>query len=137
MKFAGVCVCWILFALSVSADDLDKLSGKWSVNKTNDQGQAYAQTIEVKKDKFTFKISGKDGSVYLYAEGHIKVEKLGPFQVIKLTDIKAGQSETDTQSIDDDRTSIYQLDRDTWTLASNFDKERNQKPVVDVYKKVQ
>jgi hypothetical protein len=117
------------------ADDLERLAGKWSVNKTNDQGQAFTQTIEVKKDKLTFKIVGTDGTTYLHATGDIKLEKCGSFSVMKVTNIKAGRSESELEPVDDDRSSVYQLGYDTWTMASNFDKEREQKPGIDVYRK--
>jgi uncharacterized protein (TIGR03067 family) len=125
----------LLFASGALADDLEKLAGKWSVNKTNDQGQAYTQSIEIKKDKFTFRIMRSDGTLRLYATGDVKLDKLGPFNVMKLTNIKAGQSESDTGPLDDDRALIYQLEENSWTVASNFDKERNQKPAVDVYRR--
>ena len=35
------------------ADDADKLTGKWSVKKMNDQGQSFTQNLEIKKNKFT------------------------------------------------------------------------------------
>ena len=120
----------------LQADDLEKIAGKWSVNRTNDQGQAYSQTLEVKKDKLTFKIIGGDGSLRLYATGDVKLEKCGPFSVIKITNIKAGQSEGEASPVDDDRTMIYQIGVTTWTIASNFDKERSQEPRVEVYTKV-
>ncbi len=50
---------------AVTASDLADLAGKWSVNKVNDQGQEYLQTIEVKKDKFVFQILGTDHHVIL------------------------------------------------------------------------
>ena len=124
-------------SLCVMADEFERLAGTWSVKKTNDEGQAYTQTIEIKKDKFTFKVIGSDDKVRLYAEGEIKLEKLGPFLSIRFTKIKAGQSASEIEAVDDERTSIYQVGNDTWTLASNFDKERSQKPGVDVYKKLE
>ena len=117
------------------ADDLEKLAGKWTVNKTSEDGRKYSQALEIKKDKLTFKILDESKEVRLYAEGTVKVEKLGPFSVMKVIDIKAGQSESNVQPIDDERVNIYQLGYDTLTMASNFDKERDQKPVLDVYKK--
>ncbi len=120
---------------SAFADDLEKLAGKWSANKTNPEGRKYTQTIEITKNKLTFKIVGEDQAVRLYAEGTVKVEKLGPFSVMKVTDIKGGASESDLSPVDDDRTLVYQLGYDSWTVASNFDKERDQAPSLDVYKK--
>ena len=133
--FCAGTLALLLMTSNAVADDLEKLAGKWSVNKTNEQGQSYTQTIEIKKDKLTFRIAGGDSAAHLYAIGDIKLEKLGPFNVMKVTNIKAGQSESDTNPVDDDRTLIYQLADNTWTVASNFDKERDRKPAIDVYKR--
>ena len=123
-----------LFALTALADDLGKLEGKWTVKKTRD-GQTYTQTLEIKKDTFKFKImNGTD--VAIYAEGKLKLEKSGPFNVVKFVDIKGGGSESDISPIDDDHVSIYVLGENTWTVAANFDKDRDdQKPSLDLYTK--
>jgi hypothetical protein len=72
----------------------------------------------------------------VYAEGQLKLEKSGPFNVVKFTDIKAGSSPSDLDEINDDHVSIYVLDDDAWTLAANFDKDRDdQKPSLDRYTK--
>ncbi len=124
-----------LFALTALADDLAKLEGKWSVKKTRD-GASYTQTIEIKKDTFKFKVIRGTDEVAIYAEGKLKLEKSGPFNVIKFVDIKGGTSESDISPIDDDHVSIYVLGENTWTVAANFDKDRDdQKPSLDAYVK--
>jgi uncharacterized protein (TIGR03067 family) len=132
LGFAAVCVT------PAFGDDLEALTGKWSVQKTNDDGQRYTQQIEIKKDKFTFKITDKDGDTMIYAEGKSKLDKAGPFNTISFTDIQAGQSSTQLDAIDDTFTSIYKLDGDTWMLVMNFDKEHGEqfKPTLDVMRKV-
>lgn len=125
----------LLAASSAVAGDLESLAGKWSVNKTNEQGQAYTQTVEIKKNKLTFWIAGGDGQIRFYATGDIKLEKLGAFSAMKITNLEAGPSASELKPADEDRSLIYQLGDDTWTVASNFDQEREQKPVLDVYKK--
>ena len=128
---------FIAFSLGALADDLARLEGKWSTKKTGPDGQSYTQVIEIKKNKFQFRILHGTDEVALYAEGNLKAETAGAFSVARFTDIKAGASESEAQPINDDRASIYVLADDTWTLASNFDKERdNQKPSSDVYIKV-
>ena len=130
------------FAVALAApafsEDLSALAGKWSVQKTNEDGQRYMQHLEIKKDKFTFKVSSLEGETQLYAEGDVKLDKVGPFKTIVLSNIKAGQSSADSSPIDDTYTSIYKLgDDDTLMMVMNFDKERDepQKPRLDVYRK--
>ena len=133
LGFAAVCVTPAL------GDDLETLGGKWSCQKTNDDGQKYTQQIEIKTNKFTFKITDKDGDTLIYAEGKAKLDKAGPFKTISFTDIQAGQSSSQLDPVDDTFTSIYTLDGDsTWLLVMNFDKERGEqfKPSLDVMKKV-
>jgi len=117
------------------ADDLQELSGKWTVKKTNAEGQAYSQVIEITKDKFTFRILNSDDRVVFFAKGDIQLQKLGPFNSIKFKNMKIGESSEDAQPFDEDRDSIYQLTDGTLTLASNFDAKREQAPSLDVYKK--
>jgi len=126
----------VFAAAAVLADDADLLAGKWSAKKVNNEGQNYSQTIEVKKGKFVFQILGGDDQVRLYAEGDLKLEKLGPFNSARFFHIRGGQSPSDLQDVEEERVLIYLLDGDTWTVASNFDKERNQKPSMDVYQRV-
>ena len=120
-----------------SADDLQSLAGKWSVKKVNDQGQTITQTVEVKKDKFVFQILTSDGNTVLYAEGDFTLEKLGPFKAARFSHIRGGSSASNLDDIDDVYVSIYRLEDDEWTMASNLDKDRdNQKPSLDVYHRV-
>ncbi len=112
------------------------LIGKWSVNKTTAEGQAYTQTINMERDRLTFLITDAEGLVRFYAEGKVSLENLGPFQAMRITDIKAGESKTAAEPVEGERVSLYQLREDSWTIASNFDKVRDQKPVADTYRKV-
>lgn len=133
----GIHIAGLLLAGSAWAGDLESLAGKWSVKKVNDQGQNITQTIEVKKDKFVFEILGSDDSVVLHAEGDFKLEKLGPFSAARFSNIRAGNSGSNLDEVDDVYLSVYTLDGDNWTVASNFDKPRDgQKAGVDVYRHV-
>jgi hypothetical protein len=125
--------------LPAFAEDISTFAGKWTTKKTNESGEKYTQDIEIKKDKFTFKVSSPDGESRLYAEGDVKIDKTGPFKTIIFSNIKAGQSSSDTTPIEDTYTSIYKMgDDDTLMVVMNFDKERDeqQKPRLDVYHKV-
>lgn len=126
-----------LFAISSWADDLAKLEGKWSVKKTNKDGQSYTQVLEIKKDKFKFSMLAGGGEVFIYAEGDIKLSKLGAFSAVKFFNIKGGSSADQIEPIDDDHESIYVLEENSWTITSNFDKPRDdQKPTADAYIRV-
>src|ERR1043166_3230488 len=129
----------ILFATSLAgrtmlADDAAGLSGKWSLQRTNDQGQSFTQTVEIKSDKFVFEIIGSDGEPALHAEGDVKFEKMGPFNGVRFLNIRAGRSAADLQEVNDEYASVYVLSGDTWLMASNFDKDRqNRRPTLDSY----
>jgi len=130
---AVVVSCWSALA----TDDLQSVAGKWSVKKANEQGEKYTQTLEVKNDKFVFQILGADDQTTLYAIGDLKLERLGPFNSVRFFHIRAGGSAADLQDVDEEFVSIYVLDTDTWTMAANFDKHREQhKPSTDVYRRV-
>ena len=102
----------LLAPSALRADDAELLAGKWSVNKT-EQGQKLTQTIEIKKDKFTFEILN-DGQAVLHAEGDVKFDKLGPFNSVHFFHIRAGDSASNLQDVDEERTSVYLIDGDTW-----------------------
>jgi hypothetical protein len=121
---------------SFGAPDLSALEGKWLAKKANDEGQNYVQTIEIKKNKFKFQVGETEADGRLFAEGDVKVEKLGPFDCVKFSNIRGGASASDLVDVDDEYVAIYVLDGDTWRVATNFDKERDQKPSMDVYRKV-
>jgi hypothetical protein len=131
------CTAGLLCAATLVADDADLLTGKWSVKKVNEEGQKYTQTIEIKRDnKFVFEILGENNQAAFVAQGDFKLEKLGPFKAARFFHIKAGAAGSDLNDLDEEYESVYALGEDMWTLASNFDKAREQKPALDVYQRV-
>ena len=129
-------VGFVLPARTFAADDAGQLNGKWLTKKVNGAGQNYSQTIEIKKDKFIFQILGADDEVVLYATGDVKAEKLGPFNSARFYNIRGGSSASNLDEVDDEYNSIYQIEGDTLTVASNFDKQRDAKASADVYQRV-
>ena len=123
-------------APALRAGDASALAGKWSLRKANQRYHSTSQTIEVKGNKFIFQMLNKDGEVVVHAEGDLKLEKLGPFSLAKFVNIRAGESSSSLDEIDDEYSVIYVLDADTWTVASNFDKDRDERPAADVYQRV-
>jgi len=124
-------LCLSLTAISVAAAEssgVDALLGAWSGKRTNQEGQVVSQVLEFKKDSMTFKITGADGQLQFFAKGAVSVQKLGPFQALKITDIKAGRSEEAAEGVDDERMSVFTVNNDTLTIASNFDKVRASQP---------
>jgi len=130
------CVCFAFSLKAADASDLDKVQGKWEFKKTTAEGDKITQRIEINKDKLTFKILGASGNLRFFAVAKLKADKVGPFNVLKVSDIKAGETESDMSSIDDDRITIYQLREGKMFLASNFEKERDEDPEVEAYEKV-
>lgn len=131
--FLGAALC----ATSVlQASDANLLAGKWSVKRKNSHWNSVSQTLEIKGDKFIFQMLDKDGDVVLHAEGDLKLEKLGPFSVARFVNIRGGESPSSLEEVDDEYNSIYTLGADTWTVAMNFDKAREDGPSVEVYERV-
>lgn len=115
------------------ADELKVPEGVWSVNKEAGQGRRYTQTLQLARDKFTLEIKGVDAEVRFRAEGSVKAEKLGEFQVMRFTNIRAGRGAADLEATTEERAVIYQLDGDELRLAVNLDGLRDQKPTLDVF----
>ena len=126
--------CLTLAATTSRADEWDKFNGKWTAKKSNDE-RSWTQVIEINKGKFKFRMLSTAGEVRLYAEGDVKLEKHGPFNALKFHNMKAGESADNIESVDEERTVIYQLGSDTLTVAADFDKERETPPSVDKYTK--
>ncbi len=135
--FLGLIAGASLFSFAASADDADALVGKWSVKKVNDQGQKVTQTFTIKKGKAIFQMLDAEGQPILYAEGDLKLDKIGPFNAAHFVNVRGGTSSDSLQDVDDEYVSVYVLDGDTLTMATSFDKEREQmRPGVDVYQRV-
>jgi len=134
------CLALILFCLTLAAttsraDEWDKFNGKWTTKKSGDGDRTWTQVIEINKGKFKFRILSTSGDTRLYAEGDLKLEKHGPFNALKFHNIKAGESADSLESVDEERTVIYQMGYDTLTVAADFDKERETPPSADKYTK--
>ncbi len=120
---------------STLAADSDALQGKWKAEKEI-EGQKVTFNLEIKEDTFQFELKGSDGEVRMFAKGKVKLEKLGPFNTLSVLDMEAGKSESELQPVDMTRSFVYAADSKTLTMASNFDRQReNQKPELTVYQK--
>jgi hypothetical protein len=123
-------------AIGAESPALTKLQGKWSGKRTSSSGQEVSQRIEIKDDKLTFQIIDAGNEVRFFAKGEVRAETLGPFSVLKITNLEAGRSPDQLQPVSDELNTIFVLRGDTLILASNFDKERdNQKPRLDQYER--
>lgn len=126
-------------SVSIAAESpaLTKLQGKWSGKRTTSDGQEATATLEIKGEKLTFEAFNADKGLRFMAKGTVKAEMLGPFHVMKITDIEGGRSASELEPVNDERAMVYLLKDDTLTLASNFDKDReNEKPRVEIYQRV-
>lgn len=135
LKFSLLIAMAALFTLSGQAADLDRIAGKWAVEKTNEDGQKFKQILEFKGATFKFWMKTIEGDTFIYATGKASAEKVGDLRILKLTDIKAGESEDNIADIYDDRTIVYRLGYRTFTAATNFESYRDEEAALDVYKK--
>jgi hypothetical protein len=129
VSLAAAFVFVTLGSASAPADDLDALAGKWVADRTDAQGHAVKQILEINKNKFKFQATSPTDEHGIYAEGDVKVETLGPFKMAKFYNIQGGYTPSDLQPVDDDRTVIYTLGYNEMTVAVNFDKERDEPPM--------
>lgn len=126
-----------MLALPALAGDLENMAGKWTCTRTNENGAVYTQHLEITKDKFTFRVMGTDKNTVLYVKGDVKISKSGNFNCATFENMQGGRSESDLNDVDDDRHCVYLLDNDTLTIGVNFDKDREQGPRIEVYKREQ
>ena len=139
MKLLVAAGCMIVAGNLVAAESaaLAKLQGRWQGKRTNSEGREATATIEIKGEKLTFQLF--DGEqLRLIAKGNVKAEKHGPFNVLTITGIEGGRLASELEATGDDRSTVYFLKAETLTLASNFDKDReNEKPRVETYQRVE
>jgi hypothetical protein len=119
-------------AWSARADDLSALAGRWVSTRTDNQGRSGKVTLDIQQARFTFKIE-REGQVFLYAEGDVKVETAAGFKTAKFHNIRGGRSADDLQAVDDERAVVYRLSGDELYVASGFDRERSETPSVMKY----
>jgi hypothetical protein len=122
-------------AFSGLAADLDSLQGRWVAKKRTDDG-AVTQTLEFKKDKWTFKYE-VDGSMRFAAAGAVQVTKAGVYNSMRLHNMKFGETEADLNDLDDERHLVFLLQDGLLYVANALDRQRDdEKPSLDVYSKV-
>src|SRR6266576_2221401 len=107
----------LVFTATVLGDDAQMLAGKWSGRKVNEQGQHYTQTIEIKQDKFVYQRLEDGDKLVAIAQGDFKLEKVGAFKTARFSHVRAGESASNLEDMDEEYVSVYALDEDTWTLA--------------------
>ena len=120
---------------SLAANDLAALAGKWTLKRKMDDGQTVTQQLIFKADKVSFRMMTEGGSTLIYAEGTAKVTTAGGIKVLSLTNLKAGQSDTDLQPIQEEFSAPFRVSGNVCYLASGLDREREESPRVDAYRK--
>ncbi|MGI8604596.1 MAG: hypothetical protein ACR2OZ_16615 [Verrucomicrobiales bacterium] len=123
-------------AFAAGSPSLADLQGKWFGKRTSSNGQEVTQSIEIKGDQLVFQIINADKEVRLFAKGTVKAEMLRPFSVLRITGLEAGKSPTELEPVADELNSVYVLRTGTLIVASNFDKDRdNRQPSLDKYER--
>ena len=138
LTLAAITAFGLLGTLSVLGQTAasSEIQGKWTLKKNSDRWGEVTQTVEFKDTSFTYRVQSKQGDTILFAKGKVKLEKLGSFKVMKLTDIAGGYSEDSLEPTNDDRDIIYLTGWNSLTVAMNFDRERSdEKAEVDTYSK--
>src|SRR5436190_15303425 len=116
------------------ASDLAALQGRWTVARTNQEGQVYSQVLQFENDQLTFQLLSADSKVRFVSRGTIKTTKAAQLDLLSITGIRAGRSEDEMQPVDDARTLVYTVRDSDLFLASNFDRVRqNEKPATETY----
>jgi len=124
-----------LGSVTICAQSFSDVAGKWSLTKKTGWGDV-TQKLELSDNKFAYKETDEQGAVLLVARGDVKVERLGPFKVMRLTNIEGGYSDGLLEPVNDDRVILYVKGWNTLTLALNFDAYRDGEDAkADVYKK--
>ncbi len=132
---AVVCLAGLINLTPAHADDLTDLAGKWSLKRKTADGQNVTQQLTFKEGKFTFRMMSEGGSTLLYAEGNVKITTTSGIKVMALSDLKAGQSDTDLSPVDEQYSAPIRVSGNTCYMAAGLDKEREEGPRMDVYKK--
>jgi len=138
LTLAAITAFGLLGTLSVLGQTAasSEIQGKWTLKKNSDRWGEVTQTVEFKDTSFTYRVQSKQGDTILFAKGKVKLEKLGSFKVMKLTDIAGGYSEDSLEPTNDDRDIIYLTGWNSLTVAMNFDRDRmDEKAEVDTYTK--
>jgi hypothetical protein len=125
----------LLSATTLHADDLAALDGKWSMKRKTDDGQTATYQLHFKDGKFTFRLMSEGGSTLLYAEGTAKIASAGAVKVLMLSDLKAGPSDTEINPVEEKFDAPVRVAGGTLYLASGLDREREESPRLDVYRK--
>ena|SRR5687767_2345937 len=108
LRIVSLFALLVLASTSIAAESpaLSKLQGKWSGKRTTSDGQEATATIAIKGDKLTFQAFNADKELRFMAKGTVKAEMLGPFHVMKLTDIEGGRSASELESANDNRSMV-------------------------------
>ncbi|HAV65576.1 MAG TPA: hypothetical protein DCY13_24770 [Verrucomicrobiales bacterium] len=134
-RFIVIACLLLLSPLCTLADDLGTLAGKWTMTRKNSEGQTVIHKLQFKENKFTFRAMSEGGSTILYAEGDAKVVTTAGVKLVSLTNIKAGASDTEIESTEEVYAAPFRVSGSTCYLASGLDREREEAPRMDVYRK--
>lgn len=111
------------------------MHGKWSVNRTNENGEKLVQKLVLTKDNIKFRVMTEGGSTVMYVEGKAQIAKAGKISVIQLSNLQGGQSDSDLQSIDQEFHAPIMASYNTLYVTVGFDGESQEDPRLDKYKK--
>jgi hypothetical protein len=118
-----------------SQTDLEELQGTWALEGFTLDGQACQKLIEFARDQLVLRINDLDGKVRFLCRGSVTLEKLGPFNSLKVTDLRSVPSVLPTGQPVRPGTWLYKVAGDTMSVAANFDTAGPGAPAFEVYTK--
>jgi hypothetical protein len=115
---------------------LDELQGTWLRETSAPDGQPCRKVIEVVRDKFALSVVDSRGQVRFLSKGVVRLQKIGPFKMLKVSDSDPDRTVVSAEQPDLRRTWIYRVGGSTLTVASNFEETAGgEAPTVESYVK--
>lgn len=131
----GVAVLAFLTSTGFAGDLPASMHGKWSVKRTNENGEKLVQKLVLGKDSIKFRVMTEGGSTVMYVEGKAQIAKAGKISVIQLSSLQGGQSDSDMQSIDQEFHAPIMASYNTLYVTVGLDGDSQEEPRLDAYKK--
>jgi hypothetical protein len=110
----------VVRAETLCESGLAELQGTWSRETPGVNGQACKKVIEVARGKLAMSMVGQDGAARVVCQGDVRLERLGPFKILKVLGPQSGISVPSAERTDPE-TWIYRIAGQRLVLASHLE----------------